>query len=110
MSSNTPGTPLPSVFPVFRIFRSRTSPLSVVTAGLYALQKHRTTINRNANFSRRKNGICNADFAKKQDLACMIANAISNEYNTFAQDNLLAAPSRFLVHTAPSAGLSETAT
>ncbi len=39
----------------------------------YALQKYRTSINRNTNFSRRKNGICNADFARKQDLSCKTA-------------------------------------
>ncbi len=34
-------------------------------------------INRNTNLSRRKNGICNAEFAKKQDLSCMIAISTS---------------------------------
>ncbi len=43
----------------------------------YALQKYRTSINRDTNFSRRKNGICNADVAKKQDLPCMIAISTS---------------------------------
>ncbi len=55
------------VVQVKRFFAESATPLS------YALQKYRTSINRNTNFSRRKNGVCNADFAQKQDLSCMIA-------------------------------------
>ncbi len=43
----------------------------------YALQKHRTSINRNTNFLRRRYLVCNADLAKKQDLSCMIAISTS---------------------------------
>ncbi len=43
----------------------------------YALQKYRTSINRITNFFRRKNGICNADFAKKQDLSCIFGISTS---------------------------------